>query len=685
MRAYLMLGVLFCSGLAWAAEPARLIADFSQPDSRAHLQANESTLTNMAAGHLCVVAKSGARWPGVTLRPPTDVWNLSSYRRLMVQLHNPTDLPQTINVRVDDTQPGRDIHFHEEIAPHSDRVIEVPLSQNTFHLSKPLGLVGLRGISESPGKFDAAHVKQLTIFLSKATTPGAFEWRRIEAEGTPRVFAADTFLPFVDEFGQFRHADWPGKLHNAEEFAKRRSAEEADLAAHPAPKGRDVYGGWAEGPQLEATGFFRTTKHEGQWWLVDPAGRLFWSYGVDCVHSGLPTPLTGRTNYFAWLPPRRGEFAGFYSWMHRASVGYYTNMNGYLAFNFSSANLLRKYGAAWPTNQAAMAHRRLASWGFNTIGNWSDPDIRALQRTPYVASISPPLKPIAGSEGYWGKFPDPFRPDFAEQLHKALTKEKGVGDPWCLGFFVHNELSWGNETSLAVATLKSPADQPAKQALLADLQAKYGDIAKLNTAWGTQHASWKALAASRTPPDVARAHDDLTAFYTRIAERYFETCRNAIKRVAPHQLYLGCRFTSHRNERAERAAGKFCDVISFNFYKYSVAEQQLPAGVDKPMIIGEFHFGALDRGLLHTGLKATRDQNDRAEKYRDYLRGALKNPGFVGAHWFEYRDEPVTGRFDGENYQIGFVDICDMPYLETVQAAREIGAELYSLRTRKQP
>ena len=41
----------------------------------------------------------------------------------------------------------------------------------------------------------------------------------------------------------------------------------------------------------------------------------------------------------------------------------------------------------------------------------------------------------------------------------------------------------------------------------------------------------------------------------------------------------------------------------------------------------------------------------------------------------------VTGRADGENYQIGFVDICDTPYSEIVYAARRIGKEMYSLRS----
>jgi len=31
-------------------------------------------------------------------------------------------------------------------------------------------------------------------------------------------------------------------------------------------------------------------------------------------------------------------------------------------------------------------------------------------------------------------------------------------------------------------------------------------------------------------------------------------------------------------------------------------------------------------------------------------------PYSLGAHWFAWRDEPVLGRMDGENYNIGFVD-----------------------------
>jgi hypothetical protein len=121
-------------------------------------------------------------------------------------------------------------------------------------------------------------------------------------------------------------------------------------------------------------------------------------------------------------------------------------------------------------------------------------------------------------------------------------------------------------------------------------------------------------------------------------------------------------------------------VIGYNLYRDDVADFQLPDGIDLPAIIGEFHFGALDRGMFHTGLRPTSSQQARADAYRNYVTGALKNPCLVGTHWFQYSDQATTGRGDGENYQIGLVDICDTPYAETIQAVRDVGSSMYQTR-----
>ena len=97
-------------------------------------------------------------------------------------------------------------------------------------------------------------------------------------------------------------------------------------------------------------------------------------------------------------------------------------------------------------------------------------------------------------------------------------------------------------------------------------------------------------------------------------------------------------------------------------------------------MIGEYHFGALDRGLFHVGIKSASDQVDRGRKFQDYVESALTNPYIVGAHWFQYMDQCVTGRGDGENYNVGLVSIADRPHPEMVAAMRETGNQLYEIR-----
>ncbi len=118
-------------------------------------------------------------------------------------------------------------------------------------------------------------------------------------------------------------------------------------------------------------------------------------------------------------------------------------------------------------------------------------------------------------------------------------------------------------------------------------------------------------------------------------------------------------------------------MVSINLYRRTVAKD-LPAGCeDKPIMIGEFHFGAMDRGHFHTGLCAAPSQAERAALYKEYVRSALAHPRCVGTHWFQWRDQPLTGRGDGENYPVGFVTLTDRPYPELTAAACEVGESLY--------
>ena len=69
--------------------------------------------------------------------------------------------------------------------------------------------------------------------------------------------------------------------------------------------------------------------------------------------------------------------------------------------------------------------------------------------------------------------------------------------------------------------------------------------------------------------------------------------------------------------------------------------------------------------------------------YYRYVRSALEHPNLIGTHWHQFSDQACTGRFDGENFQVGFTDICDTPYYETIDKVREVGYGMYEIRWKK--
>ncbi len=64
-------------------------------------------------------------------------------------------------------------------------------------------------------------------------------------------------------------------------------------------------------------------------------------------------------------------------------------------------------------------------------------------------------------------------------------------------------------------------------------------------------------------------------------------------------------------------------------------------------------------------------EQERGKAYARFVAAAAANPQIVGAHWFQYTDQPVTGRLlDGENSHIGLVGITDIPFVGFVEAVR---------------
>ncbi|WP_165228387.1 beta-agarase [Aquisphaera insulae] len=660
--------------------------------------------SNAQAGHgakpeMVRVTFEPAEWPNIRFPAPGGKpWDWSG-RSFALELRNLDAEELEVHVRVDDDPSADGIRHcrtgHATLPPRQTTTLTLPLSKVDPMAHGMRALPGASSAREltvfGDETFNPSHITMFQVFLH-----GPARARSLEIRSASIVPAASSSLEgIVDGFGQYARADWPGKVHSVADLKARHEAEAADLRAHPAPSDRDRFGGWKDGPRERAGGFFRTTYRDGRWWLVDPEGAPFVSLGVDVVTMGEQTIVEKRESMFASLPGRADPLARHFGMAFGIHSG---PVKQGRTFSFYAANLERVYGrdAFRPWRERTL--ERLPSWGFNTIGNWSDPRFYKNGKVPYTATanIDGNHARVSSGSDYWGKMHDPFDPQFALDVKASLARvvPKVKGDEWCIGYFVDNELSWGGfgdqagRVGLAIGALGASADgSPAKRAIVGLLRAKYTEIARLNAAWKAEIADWKALEAPWHPAgsqskwtDAMR--DDLRAFVTEFARTYFRTIRDELKAQDPDHLYLGCRF-AWRTEEAIAAAAEICDVVSFNIYERKVdpAKWGFLNGLKKPAIIGEFHVGALDRGMFHTGLVSASSQDERAAIYREYVGSVLDHPALVGCHWFQYVDEPITGRsYDGENYNIGFLSVTDTPYPELVAAAREVHAKAYSRR-----
>jgi hypothetical protein len=221
-----------------------------------------------------------------------------------------------------------------------------------------------------------------------------------------------------------------------------------------------------------------------------------------------------------------------------------------------------------------------------------------------------------------------------------------------LGYFLGNEPPW-----------------PERESELVDMFLNGSETA-------TQQKLREYLAQGDTPQ---RRKEFVYAMF----ERYLRLMSEAIRRYDPNHLNLGIRFGGTPDEAILRM-GRMFDVCSINVYEYEPTRKvkMVYEATRRPVIIGEFHFGVPADGL-GAGLVQTVNQTERAKGYRYYIEQAAALPYFLGAHWFQWTDQAVLGRMDGENYNIGFVDVTNRPYAELVEAAKATHKRLFEVHSGK--
>jgi hypothetical protein len=428
---------------------------------------------------------------------------------------------------------------------------------------------------------------------------------------------------------------------------------------------------------IDATGRFRVEEHDGTWWFVTPDGHGFFSAGVNHLDpDGDRAPALGRSPYRDAILARYGDDAG------------------------------------WADATIA----RLRAWGFNTVGAFSDTELFA-GRFPYTyivgfATLAPTVPGWpTGQTGHPVR--DYFAPEFAgAAAARAAAAAPCAADPWCVGVFTDNELPWGPSAiqygDYVDAYMTLPAGAPGKLALQAFFAERYGgDVAAFDAVWGQSLAQFDDLQAltdlgsdflCEPPPRTA----DRRAFMGRTSTAYYRTVHDAIRAVAGDVLILGSRFLSTMTApEVIAAAAPWVDVVSVNDYEFDEGARELfrqtggeafgylfldgPfAGLDavhaltgRPVMVTEYSFRTPTEGaaVLYPPFFPTfATETERADAYERYQRELLGRGFMVGAHWFQYYDQPATGRGDGENSRFGVVTIDDDPYVELTDRMTALNA-----------
>jgi hypothetical protein len=710
--------------------------DASLPQSNAEQTAEGEVLRR--------VTFNPAAQPNLRLTPQTGAWDWSQSGAMSLRIQSAMNWPLTLHVKIQ-SNDGKTLISRIDLPAGPAQTLLVPL-QASSPLSQgmkagppmPMTVDGQRVLlASSEGELDRSQVVSVTLSMDKPKVAQSIMLERFGVQDSDAVVKA-AYGSLVDAYGQSTRAKWPEKVSSDEQLKTAAGKEQQQLKTWLAERERsslDKFGGWSKGPAFQASGFFRTEKRDGRWYLVTPEGHPFYSLGVNTVTADTDrTYIAGREWMFGELPKADEPLASYYGEGDNRGGNGADKGRGFNAgrwYDFYGANLQRTYGQpcvstsetkagvaaaakADAVENTAGKHARksatvpcapktfdekrwaghtldrLQAWGFNTIGNWSAPALGLADRVPYTLplSIVGDYASISTGNDWWGGMPDPFDPRFAMATERAvaIAARDHRDDPWLIGYFADNELAWAgpgddpkSRYALAYGTLRMTTDVPAKRAFLKQLRDKYRNQAGLSKAWGIDLPAWELMEdPGFEPPLPSPEHPDIEAdfkyFQKVFADTYFKTISDSLKWHAPNHLLLGGRFAISTPEAVQSCA-QYCDVLSFNMYTlqpqdgYDFARLR---DLDKPVLITEFNFGSRDRGPFWGGVTELSKEEDRGPAYANFLKQAVAEPSIVGVHWFQYLDQPVTGRLqDGENGHFGLVGITDVPFQGFVDSVRK--------------
>lgn len=398
------------------------------------------------------------------------------------------------------------------------------------------------------------------------------------------------------------------------------------------PPALSKYGGLLA-HQEEATGFFYVKKIGERWWGVDPLGYRYINIALNSINTKGSEGTTAA---------RKEIFGSDEKWMDE------------------TIDLLQEAGfncaGSWSDEDAVIEANKHRDKPFAYCINWNFMSSYGKKRG---GTFNKP-----GHTGYPGDAIFVFDPEFekfCDDHAKQIAKYKD--DPNLFGHFSDNEMPFRFES------IDNYLDLP---------EGDHGRVAAEN--WLEE----KGI----TQEQVTDKHRE--EFMAVVGEKYFSIVSAAIKKYDPNHMYIGARFYSSEkhHERFMRAAGKYLDIVSNNYYGHWTPDsnhvQEWSEWSGRPFIITEYYTKGEDSGLGNTSGAGwiVRTQEDRGAFYQNYNLALIESKNCVGWHYFRYIDNDPTakgvmaGNIDSNK---GVVSNRYVPWWPMLNKMKELNTEVYDL------
>jgi len=396
-------------------------------------------------------------------------------------------------------------------------------------------------------------------------------------------------------------------------------------------------------------GYWRLAEsHDGVWWFLSPGGQTEFLNSVTTVQ-----PFqTGRDK----------DGPAFLSLDYDGGISNNGNLD------------------LWTSKTLA----RVRDAGFKGLGAWSHP---AFHKTDI---------PMTRDLNIWSWLHGHrlYSPEFASAAEEAIKMQVAPlkENKSLVGYFLDNEIDWGDANCGPwIYFDELHASDPSRAEVMRIIQSVWVSPEKFNHDWNAKLRDWKDLDSWRElPRQNSQAYARLfSAWLSHLAEDYFRLTTSLVHKYDQNHLILGVRFKGYALPEVVRASKNFTQAQSINYYP---ADARLDAEMfrmmhelsGQPIMLSEYSFHALDgrSGNRNTVgfVGQVLDQQARADGYHLMTTRLARVPWIVGADWFQWNDEPPSGRSnDGEDANFGVVDIDDKPYDTLLDSVRRTAPQLNGL------